>query len=81
MGREDFFKLDGKLREGRRIRGIDVSDDSKWYKGTLKIIDKHQHQFYTETQKKLRDKVKQKNIKKLLNKLENIEKKKRGPIF
>jgi hypothetical protein len=33
-GREDFFKLDGKIREGRRARGIDVSDDIKWYKGT-----------------------------------------------
>ena len=76
LGREDFFKLDGKLREGRRVRGIDVSDDSKWYKGTLNIIK--EHQFYTETQKKLREKVKQKNIKKLLNKLENIENRKRG---
>jgi uncharacterized protein len=75
LGREDFFKLDGKLREGRRARGIDVSDDAKWYKGTLEIIKKHQ--YYTESQKKLREKGKQKNIKGLLNKLENIEKKKR----
>jgi uncharacterized protein len=78
LGREDFFKLDGKLREGRRARGIDVSDDAKWFKGTLEVIKKHQ--YYTESQKKLRDKEKQKNIKKLLNKLENIEKKKRGLI-
>lgn len=75
LGREDFFKLDGKLREGRRARGIDVSDDAKWYKGTLEIIKKHQ--YYTESQKKFREKGKQKNIKGLLNKLENIEKKKR----
>ncbi len=27
FGRDDFFKLDAKLREGRRIRGLDVSDD------------------------------------------------------
>jgi uncharacterized protein len=74
LGREDFFKLDGKLREGRRARGIDVSDDAKWYRGTLEIIQKHQ--YYTESQKKLREEGKQKNIKKLLNKLENIEKKK-----
>ena len=78
LGREDFFKLDGKLREGRRARGIDVSDDLKWYKGTLKIIKKHQ--YYTESQKKLREKEKQKNIRKLLNKLENMETKKRGRI-
>ena len=78
LGREDFFKLDGKLREGRRERGIDVSDDEKWYKGTLEIIKKHQ--YYTESQKKLREKGKQENIKKLLDKLENIEKKKRGRI-
>ena len=72
LGREDFFKLDGKLREGRHARGIDVSDAPKWYKGTLKIMK--EHQFYTETQKKLRENVKQKNIKKLLNKLEDFEK-------
>ena len=78
FGREDFFKLDGKLREGRRARGIDVSDESKWYKGTLKIIQKHQ--YYTESQIKLREEEKQKNSKRLLNKLKNIEKKKRGRI-
>jgi hypothetical protein len=70
--------LDGKLREGRRARGIDVSDDAKWYKGTLGIIKKHQ--YYTESQKKLREKEKQKNIRRLLNKLENIENEKRGRI-
>jgi hypothetical protein len=72
FGREDFFILDGKLREGRRIRGIDVSDDAKWYKGTLSIITNHQ--YYTQSQQKLREKEKQKNIKRLLDKLENIEK-------
>jgi hypothetical protein len=78
LGRADFFKLDGKLREGRHARGIDVSDDVKWFKGTLEIIKKHK--FYTDSQKKLREKEKQKNIKKLLIKLENIEKKKRSRI-
>ena len=78
FGREDFFKLDGKLREGRRARGLDVSDDVKWYKGTRAIITNHQ--YYTQSQKKLRDKEKQKNIEGLLNKLENIEKEKRGRI-
>jgi len=72
LGREDFFKLDGKLREGRRARGIDVSDEAKWYKDTLEFIKKHQ--YYTESQKKLREKEKQKNIKRLLKILENIEK-------
>ena len=75
LGREDFFKLDGKLREGRGARGLDVSDDAKWYRGTLEFMKKHQ--YYTESQKKLREKGKKKNIKRLLNKLENI-KKKRG---
>jgi predicted metal-dependent HD superfamily phosphohydrolase len=81
FGREDFFKLDGKIREGRRGRGIDVSDELKWYKGTLEIITKHQ--YYTESQKKLREEQKQKNITRLLNKLENLERKKnmnRSPI-
>jgi len=72
FGREDFFKLDAKLREGRRLRGIDVSDDAKWYRGTLSIITNHQ--YYTQSQQKLREKDKQKNIKRLLDKLENIEK-------
>ncbi len=75
-GREDFFKLDGKIREGRRARGIDVSDDIKWYKGTLDIITKHQ--YYNESQKKLREEKKQKNISTLLKKLENMKKKKRS---
>jgi predicted metal-dependent HD superfamily phosphohydrolase len=78
LGREDFLKLDGKLREGQHARGIDVSDDVKWYRNTLEFIKKHQ--YYTESQKKLREKGEQKNIKRLLNKLENIEKKKQGRI-
>ncbi len=73
LGRDDFFELDGKLREGRRIRGLDVSDDAKWYKGTLNILK--MHRFYTQSQKKLKEKEKQKNKKKLLKLLENIEKK------
>lgn len=74
FGRDDFFEMDGKLREGRSIRGIDVSDDAKWYNGTLNILSNHQ--YYTESQKKLRDKEKQKNLQELLTKLEAIEKKK-----
>lgn len=64
LGREDFFELDGRLREGQHTRGVDVSDDKKWYKGTLKIITNHQ--YYSETQKKLRNIKKKENIKKLL---------------
>jgi predicted metal-dependent HD superfamily phosphohydrolase len=75
LGREDFFKLDVRLREGRGARGIDVSDDVIWYRGTLELLKKHQ--YYTQSQKKLREKRKQKNIKMLLNKLENIENKRR----
>ena len=78
LGREDFFKFDGKLRDGWRAKGIDVSDEAKWYRGTLEFIKKHQ--YYTESQKKLREKGKQKNIKGLLKKLENIEKKRQGQI-
>jgi hypothetical protein len=78
LGREDFFKLDGKLREGRRARGMDVSDDARWYKETLEIVKNHQ--YYIDSQIKLREKGKQKNIKALLNKLENIETKKRKRI-
>jgi predicted metal-dependent HD superfamily phosphohydrolase len=72
FGRKDFFKLDGRLREEWREKGMDVSDEVKWYKGTLEILKKHQ--YYTESQKKLREKGKQKNIKSLIKKLENIEK-------
>jgi uncharacterized protein len=78
LGREDFFKLDEQLREEWRAEGIDVSDEAKWYKATLEFINKHQ--YYTESQKKLREKVKQKNIKSLLKRLENIEKKRRIQI-
>ena len=74
LGREDFFELDGKLRDGRRARGLDVDDDEKWYKGTLQIVKNHQ--YYTGTQIKLREKEKQKNLRKLLNKIEEIEKEK-----
>ena len=74
LGREDFFKLDSKLREGRRIRGLDVSDDIKWYKGTLEVIKNHK--YYTESQIKLREEQKQKNIKQLLKKLQNLKKNK-----
>ena len=76
LGREDFFKLDSKLREGRRARGLDVSDDARWYKETLEIVKNHQ--YYTDSQIKLREKGKQKNIRALLKKLENIEKNKRA---
>ena len=58
LGREDFFKLDSKLREGRRIRGLDVSDDIKWYRGTLEVMKNHK--YYTESQIKLREEEKQK---------------------
>ena len=75
FGREDLFELDGKLREGRRIRGLDVNDDLKWFQGTLAVMTNYQ--YYTESQKKLRDKQKQKNIKKLLTKLEAIEKRRK----
>ncbi len=71
LGRDDFFELDGKLREGRGIRGLDVSDDAKWYRGTLNILT--MHQFYTETQKKLREKGKKKNTESVLKILEDIE--------
>jgi len=67
LGREDFLKLDVRLREGRGARGIDVSDDEIWYRGTLEFIKKHK--YYTQAQKKLREKGKQKNIERLLNKL------------
>ena len=76
FGRKDFFELDGKLREGRRVRGVDVRDDGKWYRGTLELIKKHR--FYTSSQKRLREKEKQKNIQKLESKLLQFEKEK-GP--
>ena len=68
LGREDFFEYDGKLREERRIRGIDVNNDLKWYAGTLEFL--RQHQYYTESEKRLREKGKRENIKGLLAKLQ-----------
>jgi predicted metal-dependent HD superfamily phosphohydrolase len=72
LGREDLFQLDEKLREGRGIRGIDVSDDVTWYSDTLEFLKKHQ--YYTEAQNKLREKGKQKNTRELIKKLERIKK-------
>jgi hypothetical protein len=72
FGREDFFKLDGRLREEWREKGMNVNDDVKWYKDTLELLKKHQ--YYTESQKKSREKGKQKNIKRLIKKMENLEK-------
>ena len=57
LGRDDFFKRDGKLRKGRGARGIDVSDKAKWYRGTLALITNHT--YYTASQKKLREEKKQ----------------------
>jgi predicted metal-dependent HD superfamily phosphohydrolase len=72
LGRSDFLEFDAKLREGRSNRGLDVSDDEKWYSGTLNLLKKHE--FYTESRKNLREKEKKKNIQKLSNKLKNIQK-------
>jgi predicted metal-dependent HD superfamily phosphohydrolase len=72
LGREDFFQLDERLREGRRIRGIDVSDDATWYRNTLEFLEKHE--YYTESQKRLREKGKQENTRRLIEKLESLEK-------
>ena len=76
LGRKDFLELDGRLREGKSARGLDVSDDEKWYKGTLALIKNHK--FYTESRKKLREKEKQENIQKLVNKIKDIVESKKG---
>jgi len=73
FSRKDFFKLDGKLREEFRAQGIDVRDEEKWYSDAIELITTHQ--YYNESQKKLREKRKQKNIRCLLRKLKNIGKK------
>ena len=75
LGRNDFFKRDGKLRKGRGERGIDVSDIAKWYRGTLNLITNHK--YYTASQKKLREEKKKQNIRQLKEKLVNIEKRKK----
>ena len=75
LGRDDFFKRDGKLRKGRSARGIDVSDEAKWYKGTLDLITNHK--YYTASQIKLRKEKKQKNIEQLQKILDSIEERKR----
>ena len=74
LGRPDFLELDAKLREGRRNRGVDVSDDEKWYRGTLDLMKNHK--FYAESQKISKEKEKQKNIQMLIDKLKSIEKEK-----
>jgi len=60
FGREDLFKLDSKLREGMRILGGPIFDDLNWYQSTLKLIKNHQ--YYTQSQKKLREKGSQQPV-------------------
>ena len=74
LGRPDFLELDAKLREGRRNQGVDVSDDEKWYRGTLDLMKNHK--FYAESQKISKEKEKQKNYQMLIDKLKSIEKEK-----
>jgi len=71
LGREDFFELDQKLRDGRRARGVDVSDDGEWYRGTLEIMKKYP--YHTATQIKWRGRRRQKNHERLLKKIEALE--------
>ena len=68
LGRNDFLELDAKLREGRGIRGVDVSDDEKWFTGTLNLIKNHK--FYTQSRNKLREEKKH-HLADLKNKLKD----------
>ena len=72
LGRDDFFELDNKLRDGRRVRGIDVSDDEKWYRGTLEVLEKYP--YHTKTQKQLREQGRRKNMQELQEILERLKK-------
>jgi hypothetical protein len=63
-----------KSHKTHRLRGIDVSDDVTWYGGILEFLKKHR--YYTESQKKIREKGKQENIRRFLRKLQDIEKQK-----
>ena len=72
LGRDDFFELDNKLREGRRGHGIDVSDDEKWYRGTLEVLEKYP--YHTKTQKRLREEGRRRNMQKLMDKLARLKK-------
>ena len=71
LGREDFLKLDAKLREGRRLRGVEVGDDATWYRGTLAFLQNHR--YYTESQIRCREKGKQENISKLIKLLQDLD--------
>jgi predicted metal-dependent HD superfamily phosphohydrolase len=71
LGRDDFFELDAKLREGQRLKGMDVEDDLAWYKRSLDFLKNHR--YFTETQRKLREEGKKTNIEKLLKLLKRIE--------
>jgi len=77
LGREDFFDLDEKLREGRRIRGLDVGDDDRWYEDTLRLV--RDFRYHTESQRNLREKGRRRNLQRLLRKLEKSNKKKTRP--
>ena len=65
LGREDFFTLDAKLKEGKRLRGVDVGDEASWNRRTLEFLQNHE--YYTKSQQKCREKGKQRNVSKLLD--------------
>jgi predicted metal-dependent HD superfamily phosphohydrolase len=71
LGREDFFEMDDKLREGQRLKGKEVSDNLAWRRRTIDFMKKHK--YYTEFQRKFREEGKSKNLKKLLEILKSLE--------
>jgi predicted metal-dependent HD superfamily phosphohydrolase len=71
LGREDFFEMDEKLRQGELSKGGEVNNDSAWRKRTIEFMENHE--YYTESQRIVRNPGKKRNLEKLLHLLKRSE--------
>lgn len=62
FGRKDFFMQTEKVRRELWSQGIKIGK-KKWFENTLKLMENHR--YFTASARKLRDKRKEKNMKKL----------------
>jgi len=69
LGREDFFEQDDKLRKGELSKGRNVERDRAWLRRSIDFMEAHH--YYTESQKRLRDSGKARNLEQLYRLLDN----------
>lgn len=70
LGRDDFISRNGELRHELAYLGREYTD-REWYSRQLKFLESHT--YFTASARSLRDAGKLKNIRKLRNRLEEIQ--------